>query len=181
VAAVDGFVEALAVSPLGVTLLAALESRTRRTEGFALSLETSPASVASTAEMVETMSFGAFANLAVLTGAIYVGPWTGDAPTTAAAAYHHAAARLPIAEGVAERFGDELHAPLDHAAQQLDGEVGTEAGDEVRHGRDAAFWTNHRDESSTQPRRPPLVKPDDSCRSWESRLRQLCRTPCATG
>ena len=79
--------------------------------------------------MVETMSFGAFAELAVLTGATYVGPWIGDAPSTAAAAYHHAAARLPIAEAVAERFGDELHASLDHTAQQwwTDGSPGIEA------------------------------------------------------
>lgn len=41
-AAVDGFVEPMAASPLGVTLLAALESRARHPEGFALSLETSP-------------------------------------------------------------------------------------------------------------------------------------------
>jgi hypothetical protein len=52
-AAADGFVEAMAASPLGVTLLAVLESRTRRPGGFALSLETSPASVASAVEMVE--------------------------------------------------------------------------------------------------------------------------------
>jgi hypothetical protein len=129
VAAADGFVEAMAASPLGVTLLAVLESRTRRPEGFALSLETSPASVAAAVEMVEMMSFGAFADLAVLTGAIYVGPWIGDAPSTAAAAYHHGAARLPIAEAVAQRFGDELHAPLGHTAQQwwTDGSPGIES------------------------------------------------------
>jgi hypothetical protein len=129
VAAVDGFVEAMTASPLGVTLLAALESRTRQPEGFALSLETSPASVASATKMVETMSFGTFADLAVLTGAIYVGPWIGDAPSTVAAAYRDAAARLPIAEAVAERFGDELHSPLGHAAQQwwTDGAPGIES------------------------------------------------------
>ena len=117
-AAADGFVEAMTASPVGATLLAALESRARRPEGYALSLDTSPMSVASAVEMVETMSFGAFADLAVLTGALYVGPWISDAPSTAAAAYHHAAERLPIAQAVAEHFGEELHAPLNHTAQQ---------------------------------------------------------------
>ena len=129
VGAADGFVEAMVASPLGVTLLAVLESRTRHPEGFALSLETSPAAVASAVEMVEMMSFGAFADLAVLTGAFYVGPWISDAPSTAASAYQHAAARLPIAEAVAQRFADELHAPLDHTAQQwwTDGSPGIDA------------------------------------------------------
>ena len=126
VAAAEGFVEAMAASPLGVTLLAVLESRTRRPEGYALSLETSPASVAAAVEMPEMMSFGAFADLGVLTGSIYVGPWISDAPSTVAAAYHHAAARLAIAEAVAERFANELHAPLGRAAQQwwTDGAAG---------------------------------------------------------
>ena len=108
----------MTASPLGVTLLAVLESRTWRSEGSGLSLETSPASVAAAVEMVEMMPFGGFVDLAVLTGSRYVGPWISDAPSTAAAAYQGAAARLPIAEAVAERFADQLHAPLGHAAQQ---------------------------------------------------------------
>ena len=128
-AAADGFVEAMAASPLGVTLLAVLESRTRRPEGFALSLETSPPSVAAAVEMVEMMSFGALVDLAVLTGATYVGPWIGNAPSTAAVAYTMRRHDFPLRQAVAERFGDELHAPLDHTAQQwwTDGSPGIES------------------------------------------------------
>ena len=105
-------------SPVGVTLLAALESRTRRPDGYVLSHETSPASVNDTVKSIETMSFGTFAALAVLTGSIYVGPWIGDAATTAALGYQHAAARRPIAAAIAERFANELTAPIDRSVQQ---------------------------------------------------------------
>jgi hypothetical protein len=116
--ATDGFVDAMVVSPLGVALLAVLESRSRRSSEWLLSLETSPSSVATAVEAVERMSFGEFVDLAVLTGVLHVGPWISDAATTAAAAYRHATARLPIAEAVSARFGAALHAPIDRAAQQ---------------------------------------------------------------
>lgn len=114
----DEFVEAVMASPLGATLLAVLESRTYRDEGMSLGLETTPASVSAAVALVHTMSFGSFVELAVFTGLIHVGPWIGDAPETAAAAYRNAPARLPIAEAIAERFGNQLHAPVEHSAQQ---------------------------------------------------------------
>lgn len=116
--ATDGFVDAMVASPLGVTLLAVMESRTHRSEGRMVSLESSPASVAATVEAIDSMSFGDFVDLAVLTGVIHVGPWMGDAPATAAASYRQVAARLPIAEAVGRRFGTQLHQPIDHDAQQ---------------------------------------------------------------
>ena len=44
--------------------------------------------------------------------------WGGDAPAKIATAYRNAEQRTPIAVAVAERFGDELAAPLDRTAQQ---------------------------------------------------------------
>jgi hypothetical protein len=114
----DGFVEAMVASPLGVALLAVLESRSRRSSEWALSLETSPGSVAAAVEAVERMSFGEFVEVAVRSGAFHVGPWISDAAETAAAGYRHATARLPIAEAVNARFGTAMHAPIDPAAQQ---------------------------------------------------------------
>ncbi len=114
----DGFVEAMVVAPLGAALLAVLESRTRRDERSPLSLETSPSSVAAAVAAVESMSFGEFVDLAVLTGVMHVGPWIGDAAATAAAAYRHAAERRPIAEAVNRRFATDLHRPIDRGVQQ---------------------------------------------------------------
>ena len=114
----DGFVEAMVASPVGVTLLAVLESRTRRSREWALSLDTEPASVAAAVDAVEQMSFGELVELAVSTGAYHVGPWISEAAETAAAAYRHASARLPIAEALNARFGTDLHAPIDPPAQQ---------------------------------------------------------------
>jgi hypothetical protein len=118
VSVTDGFVEAMVASPLGVALLAVLESRTRRPAEWVPSLETSPASVSAAANAVERMSFGEFVEVAVRTGAFHVGPWISEAAETAAAAYRDATARLPIAEAVNARFGTALHAPIDRAAQQ---------------------------------------------------------------
>src|SRR5690606_2402472 len=46
------------------------------------------------------------------------GPWMGDAPAKIAAAYEQAERRAPIAEAIAKRFGEQLHARMDHGAQQ---------------------------------------------------------------
>lgn len=113
-----GFVEAMVASPLGVTLLAVLESRAQQPEGSLSSLETTPASVAAAVEAVESMSFGDFVDVAVLTGAFHVGPWISDAPATVAASYHSAPARRPIAEAVSRCFGTQLHRDIDRDAQQ---------------------------------------------------------------
>lgn len=105
-------------APLGVTLLAVLESRARRPPEQPLSLETSPATVSAAVDAVERMSFGELVVVAVATGAFHAGPWMPDAAATVAASYRHAAARLPIAEAMSDRFGTALHAPIDRAAQQ---------------------------------------------------------------
>jgi len=118
VAVSDGFVAAILESPVGVALLARLESRVKRTEGYGLDQDTSPDAVLSAAESVGHMSFGELVELIALTGTIDVGPWIPDASATAANAYRHAEARAPIAEAVNHHFCELLHAPLDRDLQQ---------------------------------------------------------------
>ena len=77
-----------------------------------------PASVAAAVGLIGEMSFGTLVDAAVYAGVVESGPWMGDAPAKVAAAYEQAERRAPIAEAVAKRFGDELHAPLDHTSQQ---------------------------------------------------------------
>ena len=117
----DGFVEAMLRAPVGVALLARLESHLRNPEGYGLMIEAedpAPEAVAATVDAVGAMSFGELVRLIVVTGYLDVGPWMSTAPSTAAEAYRHAEARAPIAEAVAARFGDELHAPVDRGRQQ---------------------------------------------------------------
>lgn len=117
-AVTDGFVDAILASPLGVTLLARLETRARYPEGRGLVLDTAPESVVAAAEAVRDMSFGELVELAVLTGELDVGPWIPDAAQTAAAAYRHAEERVPIAQALNDRFVTELHEPIERHAQQ---------------------------------------------------------------
>ena len=117
-AVTDGFVDAILDSPLGVTLLARLESRVRFPEGRGLVLETTPKSVGVAADAVHSMTLGDLARLAVLAGQIDVGPWISGAPDTVAAAYRQAEARAPIAEALNDRFGPALHRTMLHDAQQ---------------------------------------------------------------
>ncbi|MCU1393338.1 MAG: hypothetical protein JWM34_1766 [Ilumatobacteraceae bacterium] len=117
-AVTDGFVDAIVAAPLGVTLLAAIDSRARGRPEWNLAGETSTSAVAAAVEHVGSMSFGDLLALAVHTGRLHAGPWMSQAPSTVAVAYRHAAARRPIAEALSERFGDALHAPIDRAAQQ---------------------------------------------------------------
>jgi hypothetical protein len=119
----DGFVDALLSSPLGVTLLAALE------HGPHYDVEprrnVSTASVGAAVESVRSMSFGEFLDIAVLTSMIRCGPWIGEAPRNVAEAYRHAEERSPIAHAVNDRFGPELHTSIDRAAQQWWTDVST--------------------------------------------------------
>ena len=64
------------------------------------------------------MSFGTLVESAVFAAVFESGPWIGDAPAKIAAGYAQAERRAPIAEAIAERFGGQLHAPIDHGAQQ---------------------------------------------------------------
>ena len=64
------------------------------------------------------MSFGQLVETAVFAGVFESGAWMGDAPAKIAAAYEQAERRVPIAEAIAERFGEQLHARMDHSAQQ---------------------------------------------------------------
>ena len=114
----DGFIDALLASPVGVTLLARLETRAMRPEGRALVLESTPDSVAAAVEAVERMSFGELVEVAVLAGMLDVGPWVPQAADTAAAGYRHAHARAPIAESLDDRFATALHEPIGRQAQQ---------------------------------------------------------------
>jgi hypothetical protein len=114
----DGFVDAVLVSPLGVTLLARLETRVRYPEGRRLVLDTAQEWVIAAAEAVDRMTFGELVELAVLTGELDVGPWIPDATETVAAAYRHAEARAPIADALNDRFSTALHEPIARHAQQ---------------------------------------------------------------
>lgn len=113
-----GFVDDILESPVGVALLARLETRARFPEGYGLVLDSSPDAVRAAADGVAQMSFGELVDLAVLAGEIDVGPWISDAPATVAAAYRHAELRAPIAIALCDRFGDELQAEMDRTVQQ---------------------------------------------------------------
>lgn len=115
----DGFVDAMLESPVGVALLARLETRVRNSGGYGrLANDTSPEFVHATSEAVAQMSFGELVELAVFTATIDAGPWIPDAPDTVAASYRHAEERAPIAAAINDRFGSALHAPMDHTRQQ---------------------------------------------------------------
>lgn len=119
VVAVDGFVDAVMASPLGVSWLAVLEAIGSGGEKWpATSPIADPAVVSVTVDLVGEMSFGTLVESAVFAGVFESGPWMSDAPAKIAAAYRQAERRAPIAEAIAERFGAQLHAPIDHAAQQ---------------------------------------------------------------
>ncbi|HEV2068564.1 MAG TPA: hypothetical protein VGR26_02080 [Acidimicrobiales bacterium] len=117
-AVTDGFVDALLASPVGVTLLARLETRAVRPEGRHLILDSTPDSVAAAVEAFERMSFAELVEIAVLAGVLDVGPWIPDAADTAAAGYRHAHARAPIAEALDDHFATALHEPIARQGQQ---------------------------------------------------------------
>src|SRR5262245_29826060 len=77
-----------------------------------------PASVAAALDLTGEMSIGTLMDAAVHAAVIESGPWMGNAPAKIAAAYRQAERRVPIVEAIAERFADELGAPLDRTAQQ---------------------------------------------------------------
>ncbi len=115
----DGFVDALLQAPLGVALLARLESRFGHPDEYDLHRAASePFAVRAAVEKVATMTFGDLVEAAVLAGETDSGPWISDAPSTVASAYRNAEARVPIAEAIDARFGVELHAPIDRRSQQ---------------------------------------------------------------
>lgn len=116
---VDGFVEAVMASPLGVSWLAVLESGPAAGPGRSMTSPISdPAAVAAAVDLIGEMSFGRLVDAAVFAAVMESGPWMGDAPAKIAAAYRQAEQRAPIAEAIAKRFGEQLHAPIDHASQQ---------------------------------------------------------------
>jgi hypothetical protein len=114
----DEFIDAIVASPLGAALLAVLEARARPAVAIGRWPAPTPGAVAAAADLVAELSFGDLVALAVRTAVYHVGPWITDAPATAAAACRYAAARLPIAAAVADRFGTRLHEPIDGVAQE---------------------------------------------------------------
>jgi hypothetical protein len=116
----DGFVESLLEAPVGVGLLAALEGADRGDVVWSTDMPrgTARATVDAAVAAVSAMTWGRFLCAAVETALSRVGPWMSDAPANLAAAYRDAAARRPIAEAIAARFGPALHAPLDARVQQ---------------------------------------------------------------
>lgn len=114
----EGFVDAILAAPLGVALLARLESRASRPHGYAPIVDSSPERVEAAVAFVEAMPYGEFVDLTTYSAVIDVGPWISEAPLTAAVAYRDAPERAPIAVAVAERFGEALHGGLDVNVQQ---------------------------------------------------------------
>jgi hypothetical protein len=117
-------------SPLGVSWLAVLEAGGSGDEGRPATSPTADrAAVSAAVDLVGETSFGKLVESAVFAAVFESGPWIGDAPAKIAAAYAQAERRAPIAEAVSERFGAELHAPIDHDAQQwfADGSPGLES------------------------------------------------------
>lgn len=113
-----GFLDALIEAPVGVALLAGLESRASRRDGYPPVVVPSSDGISAAVDLVGAMSFGELVELATFVAVIDVGPWIPDAARTAAAAYRHAETRAPIAQAIVDRFGDELHRPIDRDAQQ---------------------------------------------------------------
>ena len=109
-----GFVEAVLEAPLGVALLARLESRARFPDGWAPLGDTSVDGVNAAVALVETMEFGELIELATYSAVIDVGPWISEAPGHAALAYRDAEGRAPIAVAIEARFGHSLHLSLIH-------------------------------------------------------------------
>ena len=125
----DGLVEAVLASPLGVSWLAVLEAGLPDDEGWpSTSPVADPSSIASAVDRIGEMSFGSLMRAAVFAGVMESGPWMPNAPAKIASAYRQAERRAPIAEAVAARFGEQLHAPLDPGLQQWfsDGSPGIE-------------------------------------------------------
>ncbi len=120
VAVIDGFVDAVMASPLGVSWLAVLEAGRRDDyDGWsATSPRADPASVAAAVDLIGEMSFGRLVDAAVFAGLVESGPWMSDAPAKIAAAYRQAERRAPIAEAITDRFSEQLHAPIDFGDQQ---------------------------------------------------------------
>ena len=117
-------------SPLGVSWLAVLEAGGSGDERWpATSPIADPAAVSAAVDLIGEMSFGRLVESAVFAAVFESGPWMVDAPAKIAAAYEQADWRAPIAEAVSERFGDQLHAPIDHGSQQwfTDGSPGLES------------------------------------------------------
>lgn len=116
---VDGFVDAVMASPLGVSWLAVLEAGGCGDEGWsATSPVADPEAVSAAVDLIGEASFGRLVESAVFAAVFESGPWMGDAPAKIAAAYEQAERRAAIAEAINERFGDLLHAPIGRSSQQ---------------------------------------------------------------
>lgn len=112
--------EALLAAPLGVATLARLEWRAVDGEMAGSEAPAStPRGVDAAVSLVGSMTFGELIELVLWAETTDVGPWIGDASRCAASAYRDAEARRPIAEAVAERFGDQMDPSLDRSAQQF--------------------------------------------------------------
>ena len=111
------FVEALTEAPMGVALLAEIESqawpRWRRRDA-----DSDAEAVDLAVDWVGGTSLGEILRLAVWVGDSHVSPWNSDAPADLAACYRRAETRRPIAAAVGQRFGDVLHAPMDAESQE---------------------------------------------------------------
>ena len=111
--------DALLASPVGVSVLAALEATQRDdTFWFDVPEDVSDEAVAAAVTHVGTLELGPFLALAVDAGERYAGPWSGRAHECLPLSYAGAPARAPIAHAIAARFGDALHTPFAPGAQQ---------------------------------------------------------------
>jgi len=167
------FVDSLLAAPIGVVLLGLLEAEVRN-DVYSLPEDTNPQSVAAAADAVRSGSLGALLGLATGAETKHVGPWNIAAAAAAAAAYRHAEARMPIAEAIDERFGEQLHQPLDLDAQEwwTTDNTNDVASETQRPPYGAVYGAGQFTWAVTDP--PPGIHPD-LAGAWEMYPRPLSR------
>lgn len=117
----DDLVDAIVASPIGASLLAALEVARPPFERPAWDppVVSEPARVAEAASVVATMEMAELLEVQLGVAYQWAGAWIPDAPARLATVYRDVAARRPIAAAVVDRFGPELAARLDLGAQEV--------------------------------------------------------------
>jgi hypothetical protein len=117
---IEPFVDALLAAPVGVALLAVLEMGPQAWDR-SRQIPASPADAAAVERAARELAdweLGRLVALVLDVAQHAAGPWMPHAPDALAHAYRHAAARRPLAEAIADRFGPALHRELDRDAQE---------------------------------------------------------------
>jgi hypothetical protein len=120
--------DALLAAPAGVAALAWLESREREEPRYwEAPPDSNPAAVVRAVARVERMTLGELLDVC-LAASQAAGPWNPNAVVYLARSYGHAEDRRPIADAIADCFGELLSGPFDLRAQQW---WWSSSGDEV--------------------------------------------------